>query len=97
MRHLAVQVCKWIQFDVPPQHEAAFASAISELAEASSQELGCLGYEAFRCDEGAFAVLERWRDEAAFEAHRQAAHTLSFKELIASLSITKETHALRPL
>jgi quinol monooxygenase YgiN len=94
---LAVRVCKWIQFKVAPQDEETLARALATLADASFHEDGCLGYEAFRCGDGTFAVLESWRDEAAFEAHRQAPHTQNFKKMIGLLSITKESHDLLPI
>jgi quinol monooxygenase YgiN len=47
----------------------------------SLAEPGCLGYEAFEQvgERGALLLLERYRDEAAAEEHRNSAH---YRELI---------------
>jgi quinol monooxygenase YgiN len=86
-----------MQFKLAAEHDEVFAQALTALAEASTQEPGCRAYQAYRCGSGSFAVLESWTNEAAFEAHRQAAHTLSFKELIAKLIVTKESQELLPI
>ena len=88
---------KWMQFQVTPEHDEALAQALTALAEASSQEPGCLTYEAFRCSAGSFAVLESWCDEDAFEAHRQAAHTLRFKAEASRLNASKSATPLHSL
>ncbi len=88
---------KWMQFKVSAEHDEAFAQALTELAEASSQETGCLTYEAYRCSAGSFAVLESWTNEAAFEAHRQASHTMKFKDAASGLNVAKEALTLQSL
>lgn len=49
---------------------------LAELRPQSLEEPGCLGYEVYREVGGADTLLlvERYRDEAAIEAHRQTAH-----------------------
>jgi len=55
---------------------------VATVREQSLAEPGCLGYEVFRSvdDAGTLLLLERYRDEAAIEAHRQTAH---YRELVA--------------
>jgi quinol monooxygenase YgiN len=49
---------------------------VAELRAKSLTEPGCLGYEVYRSEQDpqALLLLERYRDEAAIEAHRQSAH-----------------------
>lgn len=49
---------------------------LAELAPASLAEAGCLGYEVYRGVDapGSLLLLERYRDEAALEAHKQSSH-----------------------
>lgn len=59
--------------------EGAFdevVSIIAELRPKSLAEPGCLAYEAYRSldEPQALLLLERYRDEAALEAHRQSEH-----------------------
>lgn len=62
------------------QTTPASLGVVTELAHAlreqSLAEPGCLGYEVFRnTDEPAeLVLLERYRDAAALEAHRQSPH-----------------------
>jgi quinol monooxygenase YgiN len=54
---------------------------VAALRQQSLAEPGCLGYEVFRStdDPGTLLLLERYRDEAAIEAHRNSVH---FQELV---------------
>lgn len=58
----------------------------AELRRQSLAEPGCLGYEVFQqIDEpGALLLLEHYRDGAALEAHRHAAHyrTLALERIV---------------
>jgi len=48
----------------------------AELRRQTLEEPGCLGYDVFRSVDapGELLLLERYRDEAAVEAHRAAKH-----------------------
>lgn len=52
------------------------AAKLAELAAASRKEPGCLSYEPHRAaaDPAQFAIVERYRDEAAFKAHLSSEH-----------------------
>lgn len=54
---------------------------VGTLRQQSLAEPGCLGYEVFRDTNapGSLLLLERYRDNAAIEAHRQAPH---YRELV---------------
>jgi quinol monooxygenase YgiN len=49
---------------------------IAELRPKSLAEPGCLGYEVYQGVDapGSILLLERYRDQAALEAHKQSAH-----------------------
>jgi quinol monooxygenase YgiN len=53
----------------------------AQLRRQSLAEEGCLGYEVYRNVEtpASFVLVERYRDEAALEVHRQSAH---YQELV---------------
>lgn len=54
---------------------------VTELREQSLAEPGCVGYEVFQSRDDATALLlvERYRDSAAVDAHRESAH---YRELV---------------
>ena len=56
--------------------EDALEQVLRELALASRQESGCLGYELFRNvdDPHEFVTVERWIDQAAADAHMATPH-----------------------
>jgi quinol monooxygenase YgiN len=48
---------------------------LRELAAASRAEPGCVGYEVVRGEDGtSFALFEKWRDQAALDAHYATEH-----------------------
>jgi quinol monooxygenase YgiN len=49
---------------------------VAELRPQSLAEPGCLGYEVYRSVDtpASLLLVERYRDQAALEAHRQSAH-----------------------
>jgi quinol monooxygenase YgiN len=59
-----------------PGQEETVAGLLNSLAEASSQEPGCLQFTAHRAldDESRFLLYEVYRDEAAFEDHQRTDH-----------------------
>ncbi|HYB42212.1 MAG TPA: putative quinol monooxygenase [Candidatus Methylomirabilis sp.] len=61
----------------------ALAAFLKEQAAAvKAKEPGCLVYRAHRSqkDPEAFYFYEQYKDEAAFDAHRKAAHLAAFRE-----------------
>jgi len=92
-------VTKWIQFTTAAESAETFKQALAPLEEASKKEAGCVYYAAYQNQEkeATFHVLESWLDAAAFEAHRNAPHTLAFKEACGSLITGKKAESLTPV
>jgi len=61
-------------------------SILAELGPKSRAEAGCLGYEVFQGqgDAGQLLLIERYRDAAALDAHKQSAH---YQELVVKRAI----------
>lgn len=57
-----------------PGREEDIQHALTENAEASRREAGCLGYKVLRSDDGTFMTLERWRSHLDFDQHMTTAH-----------------------
>jgi len=57
-------------------HEGRLQAVLVELALASREEAGCLGYELFHNQDDAceFVTAERWCDQAAADGHLATAH-----------------------
>ena len=59
----------------PPDRADEAERLLTELRRLSLAEDGCLGYEVARAnDEPAFALFEKWRDQAALDAHYATEH-----------------------
>jgi quinol monooxygenase YgiN len=61
---------------VKPEHVDALRAALTQLAEATREESGCLSYDLFEsaAAPGTFVTLERWVDQAALDAHMESPH-----------------------
>ena len=72
---------------IPPAKDDAMA-ALKQLAEASRQEVGGLGFEVLqqRSRLNHFTIVEVWRDRRSLEAHAMAAHTRRFREQFQPMS-----------
>jgi quinol monooxygenase YgiN len=74
-------------------------ASIAELRPLSLAEPGCLGYEAFRSltEETALVLIERYRDDAALEAHAGSPH---YQEIVVGrvrpLLTDRRVEILRP-
>ena len=68
-----VVVARW---QVAEERVADVLEWVATLREHSLAEPGCLGYEAFRSvdDPSAMLLIERYRDQAAIDAHRGSIH-----------------------
>ncbi len=65
--------------------DAATRKAIVEMVRASRAEDGCLDY-AFAtdlADPDTLVLFERWRDQAALDAHGKSAHMAEFQKVMA--------------
>ncbi len=64
--------------------DAATRKAIVEMVRASRAEDGCIDY-AFasdRADPDTLILFERWRDQAALDAHGKSDHMAAFQEFM---------------
>jgi quinol monooxygenase YgiN len=60
---------------VKPGHEQIFETGIARLFESIAAEPGCRGATWGRTEKlGEYALIERYADQAALEAHRASAH-----------------------
>lgn len=68
----------------PAGKEHELAAQFDKLLPATRAEPGCLGFTVHQHPQIAnrFAVYEKFRDQAAFDAHLQYAHTRAFVEWI---------------
>lgn len=64
------------QYRTLPGRAEEVAEVLARHAVASRAEPGCIDFEACRSAEDGdrFVLLERYRDEAAFQAHRDSQH-----------------------
>lgn len=78
---------------------AGVLGLVAELRRHSLEEPGCLGYEVLQSPDqpGAVVLLERYRDDAAIEAHRGSSH---YRELLVErilpLLTARRVELLRP-
>ncbi len=64
-------------YTIPDDKADAAENFLRELAAVSRSEEGCLGYEVARGsdpDRGTFVLFEKYRDQAALDAHMQSEH-----------------------
>lgn len=66
---------------VPPENIEPFRPAILEMMRASQAEDGCFDYNyaVDVADPGLVHIFERWRDQAALEAHFKTGHMAAWR------------------
>lgn len=71
-----------------PGEEQAVEGALRSMLEPTRAEPGCIQYDAFRSTEkpGQYLLFERYRDEAAFQAHTASEH---FKQFVVGVAIPR--------
>ncbi|MBI2188417.1 MAG: antibiotic biosynthesis monooxygenase [Acidobacteria bacterium] len=75
--------------DVAPASEAQAVALFKSYRDASRREDGNARLDILQgTRRGQFVVAEEWRDEAAFKAHRSAAHVSQFHDKLTPLRIT---------
>src|SRR5207253_11135485 len=77
-------------FEVAPPAAAETAALARQQAEASRKEAGNTRFEMFAeiGRPNRFAILEAWRDKAAYEAHAAAASTTAYRDKLTPLLIS---------
>lgn len=71
------------RFRAQTGNEAALEAAITDIAEPTRAEPGCVGFGAYRSRKDArlFYIHSEWVDEAAFDEHARLPHTIRFLEI----------------
>ncbi|MEO6019032.1 MAG: putative quinol monooxygenase [Knoellia sp.] len=61
---------------VKAEHIEAMRGPLTQLAEATRQESGCLAYDLYEsvAAPGVFVTVERWTDQDALDAHMKTPH-----------------------
>ena len=61
---------------VKSEHIEAMRGPLTQLAEATRQESGCLAYDLYEsvAAPGVFVTVERWTDQDALDAHMKTPH-----------------------
>jgi quinol monooxygenase YgiN len=81
-------------------HEAEVAALFEKLTEQSRKEPGCAMYQVHRhkTESRRFFIYEQYKDDAAHEAHRTAAHFLQHaKKDLPKIADRVEGHLYEPL
>lgn len=75
---------------IKPEKRDGFLLAVKEVIAATRREDGCIEYGAYEdsLTPNDFIFFERWRDQAAIDAHFTRAHTVAFLKL-AGESVTQ--------
>lgn len=76
-------------FRVPTEKLERFKTHMEKVVVGSRAEDGCLGYShgLDLLEPGLVRLFEVWRDEAAIEAHRQAAHVAGYRAAAAEFGV----------
>lgn len=85
---------------INPERAAEAAPALAELAAASRNDSGCLGYEVFEsaAAPGVFVTVEEWADQADLDAHMGQPHVAKAFEVAGPLLAGDVAiHPLKPV
>ena len=76
--------------DIQPSARTAMIAAVKQYRDASGRESGDTRIDAFEQvgRPAHFVVIERWRDQAALDAHRLTAHTKAFRDAMQSIRVS---------
>lgn len=95
-----MELVVFARFHARAGQEEAVAAALSDSADRTRAEPGCLEIAAYRSvrDPRLFWIHSRWRDEAAFQVHAELPRIASFLEHVQQLidhplDVTR-THAI---
>jgi quinol monooxygenase YgiN len=76
-----------IQID--PNRRAAADEAFEKMRAATLTEEGCIEYQAYadRADAGTLFMFEKWKDQAALDAHFASPHMAEFGAALGGLGV----------
>ena len=74
---------------IDPAKWPALEAAFDAMREATLCEPGCIEYQAYvdRKDKGTVLLLERWKDDAALQAHFVTPHMAAFGKAIGGAGV----------
>jgi quinol monooxygenase YgiN len=84
----AVYVVAYVE--VLPDARVTMINALTQYRDASRKDAGMEGFDLLEQNgrRGHFAVVEKWRDQAAFDAHAKMAHVKAFLDALAAIRLS---------
>ncbi|WP_026694722.1 putative quinol monooxygenase [Peribacillus kribbensis] len=79
--------------------EEALRAAMIKVLEPSRSEAGCIQYTLHESEEdaGVFVFYEKWKDDAALQAHIQSPHYVEYRAVTKDLLAEREVYRLRQI
>jgi quinol monooxygenase YgiN len=84
-----------VTFEVPPAGMASFLEISKENSKASrTEESGCIGFDVLlpKDEPNTVMLIESYRDEAAYKAHRVTPHFLTFVKRAQEIGAKRSAH-----
>ena len=83
-----------VTFTVPPAGMDRFLRISRENSQASLKEPGCIGFDVLlpEGEPNTVMLIETYRDEAAYKAHRVTPHFLAFVKGSQEIGVTRSAH-----
>jgi quinol monooxygenase YgiN len=74
---------------IDPSKQSEAEAAFEEMRNATLSEPGCIEYQAYisRSEPGVFFMFEKWRDQAALDAHFTSPHMARFGQALGGLGV----------
>lgn len=76
--------------EVLPSARAAMVAALKQYRDASRREDGYVRFDLLEqvAQPGRFAIVERWKDQQAFDSHGMASHVKTFRDALQSIRLS---------
>jgi quinol monooxygenase YgiN len=76
--------------EIMPSARAAMVAALKQYRDASRMEDGYVRFDLLEQDArpGHFAIIERWKDQQAFDSHGMASHVKRFRDALQSIRLS---------
>jgi quinol monooxygenase YgiN len=76
--------------EVLPSARAVMVAALKQYRDASRQEAGYVRFDLLEqvARPGHFAIIERWKDQQAFDAHGMTSHVKTFRDALQSIRLS---------
>ena len=75
---------------IDPSKRSEADTAFAKMQEETLKEPGCLAYQAYsdRADDGVIFMFEKWKDQAALDAHFASPHMAEFGAALGGFGVT---------